>query len=45
LAQIAERMKSLTIEDATALRDLPAVRESVARDADAILADVTAFLA
>jgi len=45
LSQIAARMQALTVEDASALRELPAVRESVARDADAILADVTAFLA
>jgi hypothetical protein len=45
LAQIASRMAVLCQEDASALRDLPSVRESVARDADAILADVTAFLA
>jgi len=44
LSQIASRMTALCQEDASALRDLPAVRESVARDADAILADVTAYL-
>jgi len=44
LSQIAARMQALTVEDAETLRELPAVRESVARDADAILADVTAYL-
>jgi hypothetical protein len=45
LAQIASRMTALCTEDASTLRDLPSVRESVARDADAILSDVQAFLA
>lgn len=45
LSQIAARMKALTMEDASALRDNVQARETVARDADAILADVQAFLA
>lgn len=44
LAQIASRMTALCQEDAGTLRDLPSVRESVAREADAILADVSAYL-
>ena len=45
LTQIAARMQALTVEDASALRDNVQARETVARDADAILADVQAFLA
>lgn len=44
LSQIASRMTALCQEDAATLRDLPQVRESVAREADAILADVSAYL-
>jgi hypothetical protein len=45
LAQIASRMTALCHEDASALRDNVQARESVAREADAILSDVQAFLA
>jgi hypothetical protein len=45
IAAIADRLTALCRDDAQILRDNPSVRESVASEADSILAHVSAYLA